>query len=166
MRDYTSFEAALSFLPALPPGDVSELLRERALRLEVDLAQANGSRALVEKHGLPRLFWVEEEFRNALRETELLYVQQLIRDIEDGTLEGLDFWHAVHNGGSPTAWNPTSMGQLPGHEDPECPGAGMPGAGMPGAGMPGAGMPGAGMPGAGENLDPDHPKDDQGATKI
>ena len=43
VRDYTSFEAALSFLPALPPGDVSELLRERALRLEVDLAQANGS---------------------------------------------------------------------------------------------------------------------------
>jgi len=113
VRDYTSFEAALSFLPALPPGDVSDLLRERALRLEVDLAQANGSRALVEKQGLPRLFWVEEEFRNALRETELTYVQRLIRDIEEGTLEGLDFWHAVHGAGTPPVWKGTPLGQVP-----------------------------------------------------
>ncbi len=30
VKDYTSFEAALSFLPALPPADVATLLRERA----------------------------------------------------------------------------------------------------------------------------------------
>lgn len=96
VKDYTSFEAALSFLPALPPGDVCELLRERAVRLELDLAQAHGSRALIEKQGLPRLFWVEEEFRCVLRQAELEYVQRLIREIDGGTLEGLDIWAGIH----------------------------------------------------------------------
>jgi DNA-binding PadR family transcriptional regulator len=33
VKDYTSFEAALSFLPTLPPEDVASLLRERAEHL-------------------------------------------------------------------------------------------------------------------------------------
>ena len=64
VKDYPSFEAALSFLPALPPDDVVGLLRERAQRLEFELAQAQASRELIEKKRLPRLFWVEEEFRD------------------------------------------------------------------------------------------------------
>ena len=41
VKDYPGFEAALSFLPALPPEDVVELLTERAQRLELELAQAD-----------------------------------------------------------------------------------------------------------------------------
>lgn len=96
VKDYTSFEAALSFLPALPPDDVVDLLRERAQRLEFELAGEQGSRELVEKKHFPRLFWVEGEFRTVLREAELNYVRQLIREIERGTLEGMDWWREVH----------------------------------------------------------------------
>ena len=96
VKDYPAFEAALSFLPALPPGDVAALLAERAQALEVEMARAHASREFVEKAGLPRLFWVEDEFRNLLRETELTYVRRLIADIESGSLEGLDWWRAVH----------------------------------------------------------------------
>ena len=71
VKDYTNFEAALSFLPALPPDDVADLLRERAARLEFDLAESQGSRELIEKKHFPRLLWVEEEFRMVLREAEL-----------------------------------------------------------------------------------------------
>ena len=71
VKDYPSFEAALSFLPALPPGDVVELLGERAQRLELELAQAAASRSSSRSSGLPRLFWVEGEFRTVLREAEL-----------------------------------------------------------------------------------------------
>ena len=39
VKEYPSFEAALSFLPALPPDHVVGLLRERALRLETEIAQ-------------------------------------------------------------------------------------------------------------------------------
>jgi DNA-binding PadR family transcriptional regulator len=96
VKDFTNFEAALSFLPALPPDDVAQLLRERAARLEFELAGSQGSRDLIEKRNFPRLFWVEEEFRMVLREAELEYVRRLVREIENGTLEGMDWWSKVH----------------------------------------------------------------------
>ncbi len=110
VNDYPSFEAALSFLPALPPEDVVGLLRERAVRLEFELAQANASRELVEKQGVPRLFWVEGEFRRALREAELGYVRQLIREISSGTLAGVAWWSGIHAADGEPVWNPAPIG--------------------------------------------------------
>jgi DNA-binding PadR family transcriptional regulator len=99
VKEYPSFEAALSFLPALPPDDVIGLLRERALRLETEIAQAQASQDVAEKMGLPRLFSVEGLFRMVLLEAELDFVRRLAADIESGTLDGIDFWRAVHRGG-------------------------------------------------------------------
>jgi DNA-binding PadR family transcriptional regulator len=96
VKDYTSFEAALSFLPTLPPEDVASLLRERAEHLEREIAQAHASRELAEKQHVPRLFWVEEEFRTVLREAELGYVRALASQIAGGTLGGEDWWKAIH----------------------------------------------------------------------
>ncbi len=110
MKDYPAFEAALSFLPALPPGDVAALLSERAQALEVEMARAHASREFVEKAGLPRLFWIEDEFRNLLRETELTYVRRLIADIESGSLDGLDWWRAVHETTEAPEWIPALLG--------------------------------------------------------
>ena len=53
VKEYPSFEAALSFLPALPPDDVIGLLRERALRLETEIAQAQASRGCRREDGAP-----------------------------------------------------------------------------------------------------------------
>ena len=112
VKDYPSFEAALSFLPALPPDDVAELLQERAQRLELELAQAYATRELAEKHGLPRLFWVEAEFRDVLLEAELAYVRRLAQEIASGTLEGIDWWNAVHasDGDPGPGWEPPQIG--------------------------------------------------------
>jgi len=111
VKDYPSFEAALSFLPALPPTDVAELLRERATRLELEMAQAMAMRELFEKKGLPRLFWVEEEFRTVLRGAELGYVRRLINDIEQSSLEGIEFWTAIHaSDGAMPVWDPQLIG--------------------------------------------------------
>src|ERR1035438_434597 len=60
VKDYPEFEAALSFLPALPPNDVVALLRERTQLLQIELAQMASARELVEKQHLPRLFRSEE----------------------------------------------------------------------------------------------------------
>jgi DNA-binding PadR family transcriptional regulator len=108
VKDYTEFEAALSFLPALPPEDVVELLRERAQLLELEIVQMASSRELAEKQGLPRLFWVEAEFRMVLREAELSYVRTLIREISSGELEGMEWWRSVHEGDGEPAWVPPS----------------------------------------------------------
>ena len=96
IKDYTSFEAALSFLPTLPPDAVVSLLQERADQLEREIAQAQATQQLAEKQNVARLFWVEDEFRVALREAELGYVRRLIQDIANGTLEGVDWWRSIH----------------------------------------------------------------------
>jgi DNA-binding PadR family transcriptional regulator len=96
VKEYPAFQAALSFLPALPPGDVVTLLHERAQHLQAELAQAAATRDLADKAGLPRLFWVEAEFDMVLREAELGYVRQLIADIESGALDGAAWWREIH----------------------------------------------------------------------
>jgi len=119
VKDYTSFEAALSFLPALPPEDVADLLRERAARLEFDLAESQGSRELIEKKHFPRLLWVEEEFRMVLREAELAYVRKLAREIENGTLEGMDWWRKIHAAGGEPVPSPLPLTSGREQEEPE-----------------------------------------------
>jgi DNA-binding PadR family transcriptional regulator len=106
VKDYPTFQAALSFLPALPPDDVVTLLTERAHRLESEIAAARGSRELVQKKGLPRLLWLEGEFGVVLREAELGYVRTLIRDIETGALDGTQWWREVHERADEPAWLP------------------------------------------------------------
>jgi len=110
VKDFTSFEAALSFLPALPPDDVVDLLHERAHRLEAELAQAAALQTLFAQQRLPRLFWVEEEFRTVLRGAELAYVRRLAREVADGSLEGIDWWAEVHRTGAEPVWNPPPLG--------------------------------------------------------
>jgi DNA-binding PadR family transcriptional regulator len=97
VNDYPAFEAALSFLPVLPPQEVISLLRERAMRLEIERAQAQATHELVLKVELPRIFWIEGEFREVLREAELEFVKRLIADLESGDFEGLAWWAAVHD---------------------------------------------------------------------
>jgi DNA-binding PadR family transcriptional regulator len=97
--EYPQFVAALSFLPALPPQQVADLLKQRLQQLDIEDAQAAATRELVHKRGLPRLFRVEEEYRDRLRAAEIDYVRSLARDIESGTLDGADWWRRVHESG-------------------------------------------------------------------
>ena len=85
LKEYPAFEAALSFLPALPPEEALSLL-ERARRSSSSWgwrARA-GCASYVEGRGLPRLLWVEAEYAARMREAELGYVKQLIADISSG----------------------------------------------------------------------------------
>ena len=95
-KEYPQFETALSFLPALAPEDAVGQLRLRVQALHVELARSQATRELMQKMRLPRLFWVEDEFRVTQREAELAFVERLVDDIESGALEGLDFWREVH----------------------------------------------------------------------
>jgi DNA-binding PadR family transcriptional regulator len=94
--EYPQFVAALSFLAALPPAQVVELLKERLQHLTLEETQDAAARELVQKLGLPRLFWVEEEYRDRIRTAEIEYVRSLVRDIESGDLEGSEWWRRGH----------------------------------------------------------------------
>lgn len=92
VKEYLQFEAALSFLPTLPPDDVAALLLARAKALEVRIVQRRAVMASAEAAGLRRLFTLEDEYQLCLLEAELEFVRRLAKDIESGELDGIDLW--------------------------------------------------------------------------
>jgi DNA-binding PadR family transcriptional regulator len=111
-KEYPQFEAALCFLPALAPDDAVAHLRMRAQALRVELAHAQATRELVEKAKLPRIFWIEDEYRVGQREAELAYVERLADDIESGALDGVEFWREIHDHPERVhEWHPPTDGE-------------------------------------------------------
>jgi DNA-binding PadR family transcriptional regulator len=98
VKDYPAFAAGLSFLPGVSPAEAVALLEERAGRLEAMIAQARVAHEMLEQRGLPRLLWVEAQFEDELRQTELRFVRRLLAEIADGTIDGFDIWQAWHDG--------------------------------------------------------------------
>ena len=68
-REYPEFkvDAVLLGRSASRPRGVVTLLEQRAMHLEVAITESHAVRELVQKKGLPRLFWIEGEFATALR---------------------------------------------------------------------------------------------------
>ncbi len=96
VKEYLQFEAALSLLPVLSPEEAAELLSERANALLVQIAMRRGARTSAEHQGLPRLFTIEDEYLEMLQEAELEWVERLVKEIEGGSLEGIEQWRAWH----------------------------------------------------------------------
>jgi DNA-binding PadR family transcriptional regulator len=106
VKEYTQFEAALTLMPVLPPDTVVRLLQTRRTRLDNEIV---GTRAVLEdlaKRGLPYLLAIEADYVLALREAEARFVDRLIEQINDGTLDGVDLWRRAHE-----------TGELPSAED-------------------------------------------------
>jgi DNA-binding PadR family transcriptional regulator len=121
VKEYTQFEAGLSFLPVLAPAEALTLLGTRVNRLDMELTGRRSVHARLEEH-VPRLFSVEYEYKTMLLEAELEWLRRLIGDIESGALGGSDFWAQIHSGESP----PTSVSMSAavsanghGHEQPK-----------------------------------------------
>jgi len=114
-KEYTQFAAGLSFLAAVPPTEAAGLLRRRVRLLEGEIEEMRSHLGEVAGQGLPRLFLVESEHELILREAELLWICGLVRDIENGTLEGLEQWESLHSErGTADA---SSYVRAPGEED-------------------------------------------------
>jgi DNA-binding PadR family transcriptional regulator len=82
-HEYPHFVAALSLIAALPPDQVVPLLRTRLEALAGQRAEIQGmiDRSLAQ--GVPRLFLVEEEYRQALLDAESAFVERFIAEIGD-----------------------------------------------------------------------------------
>ncbi len=96
VKEYRQFEAALSLLPVLEPREAMVLLEQRCRRLETQLSQRRAVTEMLESRRLPRLFSVEFEYSTVLLEAELEWVRALVGEIDSGTLEGSEFWSAIH----------------------------------------------------------------------
>ncbi|HVB64552.1 MAG TPA: PadR family transcriptional regulator [Nitrolancea sp.] len=95
VKEYTQFEAGLSFMAALPPDAVVRLLRERGDLLANEISQMKEYGEMLPEDVLPRLFRIESEYWQMLREAELKWVRQLADDIENDQLSGIDKWREI-----------------------------------------------------------------------
>ena len=96
VKEYLQFEAALSLLAALPTDDALALLRQRVVALELERAQMGALITTVSDAGLPRVFEIEAEYKQALLDAELEFVRRLVKDIESGQLDGVELWRSFH----------------------------------------------------------------------
>jgi DNA-binding PadR family transcriptional regulator len=96
-KEYTQFAAGLTFLPALLPDEAAVLLEERVRLLEEEVEEKRALLDTIIEQGLPRLFVVESEHELILREAELRWVRELVREIRTGTLNGMAQWEAFHS---------------------------------------------------------------------
>jgi len=84
--EFPEFIAALSLLFGLSPEEARAELELRNERLAEQLAHTE--RALEESPpGLPRLFLLEEEYRKAVLEAQLMWVGGVIEDLREGRLD-------------------------------------------------------------------------------
>jgi DNA-binding PadR family transcriptional regulator len=96
-KEYPHFMAALSFLPALATDDALEAMRNRAQALEIRLTQLRAALRAGDEAGLPRLFELEGEYEEKVMEAELDFVRVLIKEIDDGSLDGIEFWRSFYS---------------------------------------------------------------------
>ncbi len=89
--EYPEFIAALSIVFGLFPDDARAELELRAEGLQDALAASEQDLASAPP-GLPRLFLLEEEYRNTMLKAELSWVRGVIEDLREGRLTWSEEW--------------------------------------------------------------------------
>jgi DNA-binding PadR family transcriptional regulator len=97
-KEFVQFEAALSLAGGLPPADFVPLLRKRRDRLHYEIRQLESIGEAMAERGIPEVFYVEGEYRIALKKAELAFAEELIHRITDRKLGGLELWEQFHEG--------------------------------------------------------------------
>lgn len=89
--EYPEFITAVSLMFVLPPEETLAELELRAENLNTALTETRSSLAAV-PDGLPRLFLLEEEYRQAVLEAELAWLSGVIDDLRAGRLSWSEEW--------------------------------------------------------------------------
>lgn len=84
-QDYPEFPAAISLLPLLTPGDVVHQLELRESKLLERMA-AMDEQARSGPQDLPRLFLLEDEYRQVVLEAEVKWIRGILADLRSGQL--------------------------------------------------------------------------------
>ncbi len=82
VKEYPVFEAALSLLPVLPPGEVIDLMEIRLGLLKKTLEECDKEAGLCREIKLPRLFSLENEYFKAITLAEYKFSKDLLSDLK------------------------------------------------------------------------------------
>nr|WP_027946046.1 PadR family transcriptional regulator [Amycolatopsis taiwanensis] len=100
--EHPRFAAGLSVLVALPPDEVTVLLRTRLSDLQESI-DARRARLAEESQEVPRLFLVENEYELAMLQAEAAWVKSLLDELTSGSHPDLAAWRSWHETGVPPA---------------------------------------------------------------
>ncbi|MGH8981983.1 MAG: PadR family transcriptional regulator [Acidimicrobiales bacterium] len=96
MKEYPQFMAGLSFIAGLPPEDALAALTDRAQALRWKVAKLRTLRRAAADAGLPRIFELEAEYETSQLVAELDFAERLVKEMADGSLEGLETWRGFY----------------------------------------------------------------------
>jgi DNA-binding PadR family transcriptional regulator len=94
----SAFVTALSEGGILPPDQFIKLLTIRLATLEKENAAHRADLKLWSER-LPRMLLIETEYQLAMRLAQATWVRGLLRELVEGTLEGMDIWRRIHETG-------------------------------------------------------------------
>jgi DNA-binding PadR family transcriptional regulator len=84
-NEFPELPAALASVAVLTPAEAASHLQVRASSLR-DVLAGPDPEALAAQHGLPRVFVVEEEYKRAMAEAELAWLNTIVDDLRSGAL--------------------------------------------------------------------------------
>jgi DNA-binding PadR family transcriptional regulator len=86
--EYPAFAAPLMFIYSLGKDQAIAALQQRAARLEADISSAEAFRRafLADMPRFPRIFGIEDEYAQAMRQAELAWVRATVAELRDGRL--------------------------------------------------------------------------------
>jgi len=90
--EFPEFPAAVSFMMLLAPREVTKLLSLRREALADKLEAASRARGAALAMGLPRLFLLEDEYREAMLRAELGWLDRTLDELRTGTLTWSRAW--------------------------------------------------------------------------
>jgi DNA-binding PadR family transcriptional regulator len=94
----SAFVTALSEGGILPPDRVIKLLTIRLATLDKDNAAHQADLKLWSER-LPRMLLLETEYQLAMRLAEAKWVRGVLRELVEGTLDGMEMWRRIHETG-------------------------------------------------------------------
>ncbi len=97
-KEYPRFEAGIALVGLLPPDEAVTLCDRRAATLDEHIAALDTVQADLKALGLPRLAWIELDYRQDMLRAERDWVRRFAEQARDGTLDGHDLWHDLHLG--------------------------------------------------------------------
>jgi DNA-binding PadR family transcriptional regulator len=101
-HEYPAFVAALAFVSALSPAEVTALLARRLELLAEQQAETSQLIADSLAHHVPGLFLIEEEYRLGQLKAEREFVGRFIERIKNPTTDWIGLWADHHQHGQPT----------------------------------------------------------------
>jgi DNA-binding PadR family transcriptional regulator len=92
VREFPVFPAAVSFMMVLTPDDVVRQLSARATALQEKLAGSRVAMKAARSKGLPRLFLLEDEYRQAMMKAEIDWLASVIADLRSKKITWSKEW--------------------------------------------------------------------------